>query len=324
MSFAKSPTMQGALSSLAAFAIFSTHDVVVKFLGADFAPFQIVFFSVLFGFPVVTIMLMRDRTDGNLIPRYPLWTGLRTVAQVTTSVCVFYAFSVLPMAQTYAILFATPLLITMLAIPLLGEKVGWQRGAAVVAGLLGVMVVLRPGSTELTMGHAAALVGACSGSFAAVIVRKVGRDERNAVLMLYPMVANFLVMGAALPFVYVPVQVEHIGGFFMMAVLGLSATLLQILAYRTASAVIVAPMQYSQIIWAAVYGFLFFSESLSWNTVLGAAIIIASGIFIVLREDAKPGSGAPVLSTRGRYAQGTLPRLGSIARLMKRSRVPAE
>ncbi|MBE3639178.1 DMT family transporter [Mangrovicoccus algicola] len=324
MSFAKSPTVQGALSSLAAFAIFSTHDVVVKFLGADFSSFQIVFFSVLFGFPVVTVMLMRDRTDGNLRPRYPLWTGLRTVAQVTTSVCVFYAFSALPMAQTYAILFATPLLITLLAIPMLGEKVGWQRGAAVLAGLAGVMVVLQPGSTQLTLGHAAALVGAFSGSFAAVIMRKVGRDERNAVLMLYPMVANFLVMGAVLPFVYQPVHVQHLGGFFMMAVLGFSATLLQILAYRTASAVTVAPMQYSQIIWAALYGYLFFSENVDWNTVLGAAIIIASGVFIVLREDSKPGSGAPVLSTRGRYVQGTLPRLGSMARLVKRSRIPAE
>ncbi|WP_138466479.1 DMT family transporter [Poseidonocella sp. HB161398] len=324
MTIARNTTAQGALFSLAAFGIFSTHDVVVKFLGSSFAPFQIVFFSVLFGFPVVTVMLMRDRTDGNLRPRYPLWTGLRTMAQVVTSVCVFYAFSALPMAQTYAILFASPLLITLLAIPMLGEKVGWQRGLAVIAGLLGVMVVLKPGSTDLSLGHAAALVGACTGAFASVVVRKVGRDERNAVLLLYPMVANFLVMGAALPFVYQPIEVEHLGGFFMMAVLGFCAALLQILAYRTASAVIVAPMQYSQIIWAAFYGFLFFGESLTLNTVIGAGIIIASGIFIVLREDSKPGSETPVLSTRGRYAQGTLPRLGSIARLMKRTRVPAE
>ena len=317
-------TARGALTSLSAFAIFSTHDVVVKFLGGAFAPFQIVFFSVMFAFPVVALMLMRDRTDGNLIPRYPVWMALRTAAQVTTTVCVFYAFSALPMAQTYAILFASPLLITLLAIPFLGERVGILRGAAVLVGLVGVMVVLQPGSTVLGPGHLAALVGAFSGAFAAIVTRKVGRDERNAVLLLYPMMANFLVMGAVLPFVYVPVQIEHLGGFFMMAVLGSCATLLQILAYRTASAVIVAPMQYSQIIWAAVFGFAFFDETVTANTVLGAAIIIASGVFIVLREDRIADSETPVLSTRSRFVQGTLPRLGSVSRMMRRTRAPAE
>lgn len=319
MSDSKNANAQGALLSLCAFACFSSHDVVVKFLGADFSPFQLVFFSVLFGFPVVTIMLMRDRTDGNLRPRYPFWTISRTIAQVITAVCVFYAFSALPMAQTYAILFASPLLITLLAIPILGEQVGVQRGLAVLVGLVGVLVVLQPGSTELKLGHAAALIGAISGAFASVVVRKVGREERNAVLMLYPMVANFVVMGAILPFVYKPIETIHLGGFFLMAVMAFGATLLQISAYRTATAIIVAPMQYSQIIWATIFGLLFFSESINWPTIIGASIIIASGIFIVLREDKKDGSEAPVLGTRGRYAQGTMPRISTMARLLRRT-----
>lgn len=308
---------RGAMFALSAFAIFSTHDLVVKLLGGQFAPFQIVFFSTLFGFPVVSVMLMRDRTDGNLRPRYPVWTAARTIAQVVSTVSVFYAFSALPMAQAYAILFASPLLITLLAIPILGEQVGLQRGLAILVGLAGVMVVLQPGSTELELGHAAALVGAFGGALASVVVRKVGREERNAVLMLYPMVANFVVMGALLPFVYVPVEIEHLGGLFMMSFLAICATLLQIRAYRNADAGIVAPMQYSQIIWATIFGALMFGERPGWNTILGAAIVIASGLFIVVRESRKRGSSAPVLSTRARFAQGTLPRLGSFLRVFR-------
>ena len=127
-----------ALFALTAFAVYSSHDVVVKFLGGSYSPVQIVFFANLFGFPIVTLMLMRDRVDGNLRPRHPWWTLIRTVAAVASTTCVFYAFSVLPMAQTYALIFAAPLIITILAIPILGETVGLRRTVAVAVGLRGI------------------------------------------------------------------------------------------------------------------------------------------------------------------------------------------
>ena len=233
--------VKGALLALLAFGIFATHDVIVKFLGGSYSPFQIVFFSVTFGFPIVTIMLMNDRSEGNLLPRHPWWTALRTGAAVVTGASAFYAFSVLPLTQTYAILFATPLLITLLAIPILGEKVRFRRGAAVVVGLIGVMVVLRPGSEPLSLGHLAGLTAAVGGSFVSIIVRKIGQDERAVVLLLYPMVANFVVMGAALPFVYQPMPVSHLGALAVMALFGFIGSLLVIASYRAAEAVIVAP-----------------------------------------------------------------------------------
>ncbi|ATI40889.1 EamA family transporter [Pacificitalea manganoxidans] len=314
---------RGALAGLAAFAVFASHDVVVKILGARFEPFQIVFFSVLFGFPIVTVMLMRDRTDGNLRPKHPYWSALRTAMAVITGLCVFYAFSTLPLAETYAILFSMPLLITMLAIPVLGEKVGWRRGLAVIVGLIGVIVVLQPGDTELTLGHLAAVIGAATGATAAVIVRKIGQDERAAVLLLYPMVANFVVMACFLPFVYKPVQLTELGGFGLMALLSFGGTLLQIAAYRLGSAVIVAPMQYSQIIWATLFGVLLFDEIPNMNTAIGAVIIIASGLYIVFREDRKSGSGTPVLRSRSRFGVPMgAPRVSVMQRLSQRRRTP--
>lgn len=304
-------TLHGILLSLAAFGIFATHDVIVKLLGGDYTAFQIVFFSVLMGFPIVLIMLLRDATTANLRPNHPWWTSLRTAAAVITGFSAFYAFSVLPLAQTYAILFAAPLLITILSVPILGETVGWRRGLAVLVGLVGVLVVLRPGSgAELGLGHFAAIVAAVCGALASVIVRKIGREERTAVLMLYPMVANFVLMGSLMPFVYKPMPAADLGLVALVSLLGFAATVCLIAAYRRADAALVAPMQYSQIIWATGFGWFIFGERADGFTILGAAIIISSGIYIVLRE-ARGGrsSQTPVLRTRSRAETGTAPRV---------------
>ena len=234
---------RGAVLALLAFAVYSTHDVVVKTLGASYSPLQIVFFANLFGFPVVTVMMMRDRAEGNLRPKHPWWTTLRVAAALVSTTLAFYAFSQLPMAQTYALIFAAPLLITMLSVPVLGETVGWRRSLAVAVGLVGVLVVLRPGATELTTGHAAALGAAVCSAIGAIVMRKIGQDERSAVMLLYPMMANFLVMACLLGFVYQPMPVIHLGGTGLMAVLGFVGGLCIIGAYREGRAVIVAPMQ---------------------------------------------------------------------------------
>ncbi|MEE4187897.1 MAG: DMT family transporter, partial [Roseobacter sp.] len=201
---AHNPNLKGALFALAAFGFFALHDVIIKVLGGAYSPIQIVFFSVVFSFPLATLFLLRDTTTGTLIPVHPWWMAARTVAAVITGFCAFYAFSVLPLAQVYAILFAAPLIITILAIPILGERVRLQRWIAVFIGLCGVMIVLRPGQQDMELGHLAALTSAVCGAFASIVVRKIGRDERTVVIMLYPMMANFLVMAALLPLVYVP------------------------------------------------------------------------------------------------------------------------
>lgn len=313
--------LRGAALSLAAFGIYATHDVLVKFLGGSYSAFQLIFFSGLLGFPLVTIMLMSDRTDGNLIPKHPWWTAIRTTTAVLNGLTGFYAFSVLPMAQCYAIFFAMPILITLLAIPILGEKVGLHRGLAIIVGLLGVMIVLRPGQEPLGLGHLAALAAATLGAMTSVIVRKIGHAERSVVLMLYPMVANFIVMAVALPFVYIPVPIEHFGMMGSMALLGLLGGILIIAAYRRAPAIIVAPMQYSQIIWALFYGYFIFNEAVDFWTAVGTGVIIAAGVYIVLREDTPTVSkNRPVLETRSRFDIGTFPRIGLWLRLFDRRR----
>jgi drug/metabolite transporter (DMT)-like permease len=312
MPSSENTSLRGILLALAAFAIFATHDAIIKHLGGSYAPFQIVFFSVLFGFPMVTFLMMRDASHGNLRPVHPWWTALRTAAVVITATSAFYAFSTLPLAQVYAILFAAPLLITLIAIPILGEGVGIRRTLAVLVGLGGVFVVLRPGAAPITPGHVAALVAAVSGAFGAVIMRKIGREERTVVLILYPMMANVVLMGLAMPFVYAPMPVDDLGLMAVIAALALLGTSLLIFAYRAAPAATVAPMQYSQIIWASAFGILLFGEPLAVSTVAGTAIIVASGLYIVLREQ-RPGTSrtTPVLRTRSRLASPAAPRVSA-------------
>ena len=306
---------KGALLALLAFGIFSSQDVVVKFLGGIYSPIQIVFFSVLLSFPLAMVMLMRDATPGTLVPVHPWWLALRALAAVVTGVSAFYAFSVLPLAQTYAILFASPLLITILAIPVLGETVRLRRWLAVLVGLGGVMVVLRPGQTDLSLGHVAALAAAVGGSLASIVVRKIGAEERPVVMLLYPMMINFIVMASALPFVYKPMPIEHLGLLGVIATFAWMASRLVIAAYQSGEAAIIAPMQYSQIIWATIFGFLFFDEAIDPATAVGAGIIIASGMYIVLRESKSGASeNTPVLRTRSRSETGTTPRVSLFMR----------
>ena len=169
---------------------------------------------------------------------------------------------------------------------------------------------MRPGATNLELGHLAALAAAFFGSIASIVVRKVGADERPLVLLIYPMMANFVLMAIALPFVYKPMPIEHLGLIGLVAMLAWIASRMMITAYQNGEAAIIAPMQYSQIIWATIYGFWFFGETIDTPTGVGASIIIASGLYIVLRESRSGASKTtPVLRTRSRGETATTPRV---------------
>lgn len=295
--------LKGAALALLSFGIYATSDAIVKYMGASYNPFQNIFFSTLFGFPLVALLLMSDQAEENLRPRRPVLTFLRAGLVVLNALCGFYAFAVLPLSEAYPIFFSSPLLITIFAIPLLGEKVGLHRGIAVAVGL----------------GHLAAIAAATIFAVNSILLRKMGKAERSVVIMLYPMFANFIVSGIALPFVYQPLPILHLGLLAAMSALGFVAGLIMIAAYRRAPAIIAAPMQYSQIIWGVMFGSWLFNETHDLVTYLGTGIIILSGIYIVLREG-KPevSRNRPVLETRTPQDMGLSSRLSGWLRLFDR------
>lgn len=302
--------LRGSLLSLLAFAIFSSHDALIKALGLAYSPFQIIFFSVLFGFPAVAVAMSVEGALENFRPHKPKLLLARTVAIVLIMASAFYAFTVLPLAEVYAILFATPLLITLLSIPVLGEVVRARRMIATLVGLAGVLIVLRPGSAELGLGHLAALAAAFLSAVNAMILRKIGGEERVEVLVLYPLLANLLAMGVALPFVYKPMPLDHLAFCAAIGLFAFAGQMVSIAAYKVASPSLVAPMQYSQIIWATMFGVLFFGEFPDRWVIIGAGVIIASGVYIVARETKTDISERqPVLRTRNlRFDTGPSPK----------------
>ena len=286
----------GVLLSLGGFALYSTHDVVVKLLGGFYTPFQILFFSVLFSFPLVLLFILSNPRTGSLWPHHPAQMTVRVLSASLTGFCAFYAFSVLPLPQTYALLFLTPIFITIFSIPILGERVGIHRGFSVMIGFIGVLIVLQPGINAFTLGHAAGIIAAVSAAVNSLITRRIGQKEKTSVMLLYPLFGNFLIMGVIMPFVYVPMPLQHLGGIALISCLGFVAMFCIVGAYKAASASVIAPMQYSQILWAGFFGFLFFGDQISFSFVAGAALIVLSGLYIVKREWNQGRSLKPVLS----------------------------
>ncbi|MFQ5624970.1 MAG: DMT family transporter [Paracoccaceae bacterium] len=288
----------GILFALLAFAFFATHDAVVKALSASYSVFQIIFFAGLFAFVPVSLMILADNTVANFRPRHPWLVTFRTAAGVVAMSSAFYAFKTLPLTEVYAILFMTPLLITALSVPFLGETVGLRRWLAVAVGLAGVLVILRPGYAELHLGHLTAIAAAFGSAATSLIVRKIGSQERAAVLILFPMLANTAGMAVILPFVYRPVPIGDLGALALLGGLVFVAQIMIIEAYRRAHAAQVAPLQYSQIIWATLFGAFIFGETPDKWVAIGAAITICSGLFVLMRESTGPNSRkTPLLKT---------------------------
>ncbi|MGL6209490.1 MAG: DMT family transporter [Paracoccaceae bacterium] len=277
--------LKGALLGLAAMGLFACADVTIKFLGGGYNAFQIIFFAGLMSIPLLAGMAMLDPAAASMRPVRPGLMALRCVVVVINGILGTYAFSVLPLAQCYVIFFTMPIFITLLLALILGERIDLPRGVAVVVGLIGVIVALDPVGTTLQWGHAAAILGAIFGAGNAVIIRMSGRVERTVVMILYPTMLQLAVAALVLPLVYVPMSFLDLSLTALMAVAAFAGYLLIIEAYRRAPGIVVAPMQYSQIIWAAILGALLFNEVMSGQTVIGVILIIAAGVVIVARQD---------------------------------------
>jgi S-adenosylmethionine uptake transporter len=277
--------LKGALLGLLAMGLFACVDVSIKFLGGGYNPFQIIFFVCLMTVPIAALYAMADPSEEGLRPKMPGLMALRCVAVVLTGIFGTYAFATLPLAQCYAILFTMPIFVALFSIPVMGERIDLVRGSAIVLGLGGVIVALDPGAATLEWGHLSALAGAIIGAANYVLIRKTGTAERTALMQLYPVLAQLIVAGLVLPLVYVPMPGADLALMAAMAVVGFVGYLAIIAAYRAAPGIVVAPMQYSQILWAAIFGALLFDEVMSGRTVAGVALIVAAGIVIVTRQD---------------------------------------
>jgi drug/metabolite transporter (DMT)-like permease len=275
------------LGALTAFLLFSAVDVIMKYLTQRYPLVEVNFLSSAIAMVPTTLACWMQNRFRGIRTAAPGPQAARALCSMATGLLVLFAFSRMPIADTYALAFSAPLFITALAGPLLHEPVGWRRWAAVGAGFVGILVMLRPGSGAVDFGALAALGSAISYALAMLIVRRAqqgGRAASGATFAFYSIGFTVLAMGCALPFVWVTPAPEHLALVTLSGLMAGSATVLVLSAYAKAPAAVIAPLQYTQMVWGVVWGWLVFSDRPDRFLILGAVIIIASGLFIRLRE----------------------------------------
>lgn len=278
---AMSPNLRGAFLSLGAFVAYACTDVSIKALGQNLPSFQVMFLASVCTLPFILAQIFWTDRRASLWPQLPGLTAIRVVISILGSGFVTYTFTHLPLAQSYAIFFTMPLMITLIAWPMLGEPIDPWRGLIILVGFGGVLIALQPGSTSFQLAHLTAICGAATGALNSVLLRKIGHRETAGVMLLYPTAFSALGAGLIMPFVWQPVSGHDLQIGLQMGLLGTLGGLLIIAAYRVAPSIVVAPMQYSQIFWASILGYIFFGEVPDQMTAIGIGVIIAAGLALL-------------------------------------------
>ena len=183
----------GILMALAANFLFTTSDAVVKTLTARYPVVQVITMQVGFAFIPLLAMSLRDGTFTHLRIVHPVLVGLRGLLAGFGTLCGFFAFSRLPLADVYSIAFCAPIVVTIASIPILGERVGPYRVAAVMAGFCGILIMVQPGVVPLSLGHAAAFGNVFVGAATVLIMRRIGREEQRGVMVAAVLIGLLLV-----------------------------------------------------------------------------------------------------------------------------------
>ena len=275
---------RGIALMLSAVLVYSAMDALIKWLAAGYPVMQIVFFRSIFAFIPCAILIARSGGFASLATRRPGAHVLRSMLGVVAMVCMFYAFSVMPLADVVAIGFSAPLFLTVLAVPLLGETVGWRRWSAVGVGFAGVLVMVRPGIGVFDAATLIPLLGALCMALSMIAVRRLCATETSISILFYFTLTTTAVSGAVLPFQWVTPDAGDLALLACVGLLGGAAQLAMVEAFRNAEASLLAPFDYSAMLWVALFGYLVWGVLPDAWIMTGAAIVIASGLYILRRE----------------------------------------
>lgn len=275
----------GISAMLTGMACLTVMDATAKWLGEGYAISQIVFFRNFFSLiPVAFIVWFGGGLPALRTRRLKLHL-LRGVFILVAIYSFFYGLRFMQLAEAVSIAFLAPLFVAALSVPILGEKVGPRRWTAVLIGLLGALIIIRPGTEVFKWASLLPATAALSYAFIMVIGRKLSRTDSNAAIMVYGTFVAVAVSGIFLPFDWrMPSLIDWLL-LLEMGVLGGSAIYFITVAYRNAQASLVAPFEYSALLWGLILGWLLWREFPGAHVWLGAGIVIASGIYLLYREN---------------------------------------
>lgn len=276
----------GILFLLAAIGFITVVDTGAKYMTAELPPLELVwgyFFGIFAGLCVLA-MAKGSRLPRQLATRrLPLHIGRAGLLILSISL-LFQGLKYMSLADATAISFTSPLFITLLVVPILGERVDKGRWLAVLGGLCGVLVVVRPGSGLASWISLLPLAGAVSFAAFQIVTRLLASTEDTFATLFYTGLFGLAWSSLALPFVWVTPEPWYWLAFLMQGALGVAAHLCMIKAFKEAEASLLAPFNYSKIVWVAAAGYLVFDDVPSLNTLAGAGIICLAGLFVMLHE----------------------------------------
>ena len=280
--------LRGILLIVPAMICFSASDTTSKFLTQSLPPIEIAWIRYATYAAMMLPALLRPGAGGislaGMRTRQPALQALRGLGVVTSSILFIVGLQTLPMAVAAATSFCSPIFITILCIPMLGEKVGLRRWGAVVAGLLGVLVVVRPATSAFQPGVVFPVLSSVAWAFAMIFTRQMAGTDRVLTTMAWSGFTGLAALTVLLPFVWVPPSSGAILLAMFVGAVSTMAQLLVVMAYRHAPASVLAPFSYTQLLWSTSFGFLVFGAAPDRWTLVGAAIIAASGLYTAHRE----------------------------------------
>lgn len=259
-------------------------DAISKWLGAVHSPLQIIFFRTLVSLPLIMLFahfagglrLLGTQRPGVHLVRGLIYAGCMG--------CFILGLTLMPLAEGTAIAFAAPLFVTLLSVPLLGEKVSLPVLGASLLGFAGVLVVVRPGSDGISLGALAMLGAAVFYALMMITARRYGGREQLWAMVFYMNLVPFILAALCLPLVWTTPEPWHWPAFLVSGVFGVGATACITQAFRYAPAAIAAPFDYTAMVWAVLLGWIFWGEIPDIWVLLGGTMIIGSGLLIAYQE----------------------------------------
>lgn len=282
---------RGALLMLASTALFTMMSAVVKLVGERIPFFEIMFFRSILALPVVFLIVLRMGGGATLVTqRFPQHV-MRAMTGTAAMSCSFFALTVLPLAEQTALTFTTPLFVTLLAIPLLGEKVGIHRFSAVALGFVGIIVIalgkgafMGPMEPWIIFGMIVAVMHGVFSAATTLLVRSLSATERSTTIVLWQSILMTGFTALTLPFVWVTPSGHE---WLLLLVIGLVGGVAQVMlteAYASAQVSSLGAYSYTGILWAVLLGWIFFGEAPGIATFVGSGLIVLAALYIMRRE----------------------------------------
>ncbi|MDH0683993.1 DMT family transporter [Achromobacter animicus] len=259
-------------------------DANAKWLGASYNPLQILFLRALIALPFVTALALWLGGRRVLRTTHPGLHLTRGAINVVSACCFYLGLQALPLAEATAIAFAAPLFVTALSVLILKERVDGKRWLAVLAGFAGVLIVVRPGTQAFQAATLLPLTTALLYAVMMITARGINRAEGMLTTTFYIVLGQLVCSAIGLPWVWRAPAMEdlpYFGGVALFSTLGL-ALITQ--GFRIGPASVVAPFDYTGLVWATILGWIFWREAPDAYAYLGAVFIAGSGVYIAVRE----------------------------------------